>query len=150
MLGAIVLGAGHRLVPIGPIGQGLPTPFSGDAPRSSRRFPASAPPSTPRAPATRRRDGDVAPAAPRPGLRAVSPLARVTARNEESLPSSRLHGRLPQPTGGVHLSPFMTAVFGGMFGLATLTSIIAVLIQVFPPSNDSGQNGGNRRERRQR
>jgi murein DD-endopeptidase MepM/ murein hydrolase activator NlpD len=30
----------------------------------------------------------------------------------------------------------MTAVFGGVFGLAALTSVIAVLIQVFPPSND--------------
>lgn len=45
-------------------------------------------------------------------------------------------GRLPpglaRPTAGAHLSPQMTAVFGGLFGLAMLTSLIALLIQGVP------------------
>jgi murein DD-endopeptidase MepM/ murein hydrolase activator NlpD len=40
--------------------------------------------------------------------------------------------RLP----GVYLSPRMTAIFGGLFGLATVTSIIALLIQVVPPKDE--------------
>jgi len=30
----------------------------------------------------------------------------------------------------------MTAIFGGLFGLATMTSIIALLIQVVPPRDE--------------
>ncbi|KYF55380.1 peptidase, partial [Sorangium cellulosum] len=37
-----------------------------------------------------------------------------------------------RPSAGPHLSPRMTAVFGGIFGLATLTSLIALLIQGVP------------------
>ena len=40
---------------------------------------------------------------------------------------------MPMPAdGGPVVSPRMTAVFGGLFGLATVASIIALLIQVFP------------------
>lgn len=38
-------------------------------------------------------------------------------------------GRPPEPP---TISPRMTAVFGGLFGLATVASIVALLIQVFP------------------
>ncbi len=38
--------------------------------------------------------------------------------------------------GGVYLSPRMTAIFGGLFGLATVTSVIALLIQVVPPRDE--------------
>lgn len=41
------------------------------------------------------------------------------------MPASRL-GEMPT------ISPRMTAVFGGLFGLATVASIIALLIQIFP------------------
>lgn len=42
-------------------------------------------------------------------------------------------GPRPSPP---QLSPRMTAVFGGLFGLATVTSIVALLIQVVPPRNE--------------
>ncbi|UQA63677.1 M23 family metallopeptidase [Polyangium aurulentum] len=46
-------------------------------------------------------------------------------------------GPMPRPPhGGVYLSPRMTAIFGGLFGLATVTSIVALLIQVVPPRNE--------------
>ncbi|WP_437894919.1 peptidoglycan DD-metalloendopeptidase family protein [Sorangium sp. So ce124] len=44
----------------------------------------------------------------------------------------RLPPGLGRPPPGPHLSPRMTAVFGGIFGLATLTSLIALLIQGVP------------------
>ncbi|WP_433929810.1 peptidoglycan DD-metalloendopeptidase family protein [Sorangium cellulosum] len=44
----------------------------------------------------------------------------------------RLPPGLGRPPAGPHLSPRMTAVFGGIFGLATLTSLIALLIQGVP------------------
>lgn len=40
------------------------------------------------------------------------------------------------PPGGMYLSPRMTAIFGGLFGLATVTSVIALLIQVVPPRDE--------------
>ena len=40
------------------------------------------------------------------------------------------------PPGTVHLSPRMTAIFGGLFGLATVTSVVALLIQSVPPRNE--------------
>ena len=36
---------------------------------------------------------------------------------------------------GPAISPRMTAVFGGLFGLATVASVVALLIQVFPVKN---------------
>jgi murein DD-endopeptidase MepM/ murein hydrolase activator NlpD len=43
---------------------------------------------------------------------------------------------LARPGPSPHLSPRMTAVFGGIFGLATVTSIVALLIQVVPPKDE--------------
>jgi len=37
---------------------------------------------------------------------------------------------------GVSLSPRMTALFGGLFGLATVTTIVALLVQGAPPRDD--------------
>ena len=37
------------------------------------------------------------------------------------------------------LSPRMTAIFGGLFGLATVTTIIALLIQAAPPRDERSQ-----------
>ncbi|MFO0587653.1 MAG: peptidoglycan DD-metalloendopeptidase family protein [Polyangiaceae bacterium] len=37
---------------------------------------------------------------------------------------------------GPAISPRMTAIFGGLFGLAAITSVVAVLIQAAPPRND--------------
>ncbi|WP_437777737.1 peptidoglycan DD-metalloendopeptidase family protein [Sorangium sp. So ce1097] len=49
-----------------------------------------------------------------------------------SVDGPRLPPGLGRPSAGPHLSPRMTAVFGGIFGLATLTSLIALLIQGVP------------------
>ncbi|WP_437732408.1 peptidoglycan DD-metalloendopeptidase family protein [Sorangium sp. So ce1335] len=49
-----------------------------------------------------------------------------------SVEGPRLPPGLGRPSAGPHLSPRMTAVFGGIFGLATLTSLIALLIQGVP------------------
>jgi len=85
----------------------------------------------------RRREAEGPPAAPR------SPLSAAPGNGGTpgSYPlSSGLGGPsagpLPRPHGGVHLTPRMTAIFGGLFGLATVTSIIALLIQVVPPRNE--------------
>lgn len=43
---------------------------------------------------------------------------------------------LPVRPSGPVISPRMTAVFGGLFGLAAITSVVAVLIQAAPPTND--------------
>ena len=81
----------------------------------------------PRAPiSTRRRDGG-APAAPRPGVGTAYPMP---GDGDAPLPPQRLG---PAP---VLLTPRMTAIFGGLFGLATLTSLIALLIQGVPPRNE--------------
>src|SRR5262249_46589394 len=65
-----------------------------------------------------RRDPPSAPASPPPaGLRLLEPAG-------------------PRPLGPVHLSPRMTAIFGGLFGLAVLASLIAMLIQVVPPRDE--------------
>ncbi|WP_437632284.1 peptidoglycan DD-metalloendopeptidase family protein [Sorangium sp. So ce854] len=49
-----------------------------------------------------------------------------------SVDGPRLPPGLGRPSAGPYLSPRMTAVFGGIFGLATLTSLIALLIQGVP------------------
>lgn len=43
---------------------------------------------------------------------------------------------MPRVHSGVVLSPRMTAIFGTLFGLATMTSIIALLIQVVPSRDE--------------
>lgn len=72
---------------------------------------------------------DVGPAAPR----YVSPQEgrRQQGPGGEPDPSSLAPVHAP-----AHLSPRMTAIFGGLFGLATVTSIIALLIQVVPPRDE--------------
>ncbi len=86
------------------------------APTTTRTVPRAVPPSI--------RHSGSAPAAPRSSLGARGPL-NTTA---------------PEPPGmsrgGVYLSPRMTAIFGGLFGLATVTSVIALLIQVVPPRDE--------------
>jgi murein DD-endopeptidase MepM/ murein hydrolase activator NlpD len=86
------------------------------APTTTRTLPRSVPPSI--------RHSGSAPAAPRASLGGRGPLI-TTAPEPPGL--SR---------GGVYLSPKMTAIFGGLFGLATVTSVIALLIQVVPPRDE--------------
>lgn len=86
----------------------------------------------------RRREAEGPPAAPRGPLSALPPGAG--SPGSYPLGSSVENpsvGPMPRPhQGGVYLTPRMTAVFGGLFGLATVTSIIALLIQVVPPRNE--------------
>jgi murein DD-endopeptidase MepM/ murein hydrolase activator NlpD len=55
-------------------------------------------------------------------------------------PAMRRRGVTPppldQPAPTFALSPRMTAIFGALFGLATITTIIALLIQAVPPRDD--------------
>lgn len=62
---------------------------------------------------------DPAPVPPRPPSRPAA---------EGALPRAR-------PPGPA-ISPRMTAIFGGLFGLAAITSVVAVLIRAAPPKND--------------
>ena len=89
----------------------------------------------------------VTPALPttRPVPTAV-PLSIRHSGSAPAAPRSSLGGRgplittAPEPPGlsrgGVYLSPRMTAIFGALFGLATVTSVIALLIQVVPPRDE--------------
>jgi murein DD-endopeptidase MepM/ murein hydrolase activator NlpD len=79
----------------------------------------------------RRREAEGPPAAPRGPLSNSMSLSASYGGVETPAPSP-----MPRPHGGVYLSPRMTAVFGGLFGLATVTSIVALLIQVVPPRNE--------------
>jgi murein DD-endopeptidase MepM/ murein hydrolase activator NlpD len=63
--------------------------------------------------------------------RAQSPLDALYAA-PGAVDGARMPPGLARPPAGAHLSPRMTAVFGGLFGLATLTSLIALLIQGVP------------------
>ncbi len=78
--------------------------------------------------ANRRVGGEGAPAAPRPGTGIVYPMS---GNDEGAVPPPLQH-----PPGTVHLSPRMTAIFGGLFGLAIVTSLVALLIQGVPPRNE--------------
>jgi murein DD-endopeptidase MepM/ murein hydrolase activator NlpD len=106
----------------------------------------------PRAPvSTPRREG--APAAPRPGAGVAYPMpgdeddipdlpdpaapplgVRVGPgqRGTGPFPSAPI-GRAPAP---VSLSPRMIAIFGALFGLGTIASVIALLIQLVPPRDE--------------
>ena len=60
------------------------------------------------------------------------------------LPQSGTFGRDDSPVLGRTataraVSPRMTAVFGGVFGLATVASVFALLIQVFPVKDQRGK-----------
>ncbi|MFO0760774.1 MAG: peptidoglycan DD-metalloendopeptidase family protein [Byssovorax sp.] len=89
---------------------------------------------------SRRRDPEGAPAAPR----TAAGLGGLGARygNAASEGSAAPPG-VVRPSGGVYLSPRMTAIFGGIFGLATLTSVIALLIWVVPPKNERALIAGS-------
>jgi murein DD-endopeptidase MepM/ murein hydrolase activator NlpD len=82
----------------------------------------------------RRREAEGPPAAPRGGTSLSGtyslPGGVETPTAAPPPAMARVHG------GGVYLSPRMTAVFGGLFGLATVTSIVALLIQVVPPRDE--------------
>lgn len=74
---------------------------------------------------------------------ASGPAAPPRAASISGEPRSALGGRTtpprpgPEPIGAaLSLSPRMTALFGGLFGLATVTTIIALLIQGVPPRDD--------------
>ncbi|APR84604.1 Membrane protein related to metalloendopeptidase [Minicystis rosea] len=105
----------------------------------------------PRAPiSTPRRDG--APAAPRPGAGIAYPMPGEDDDFSDAPPPPPPLGgvrlgkqpeAMPYPTSpmgrppaAAQLSPRMTAIFGGLFGLATVTSVIALLIQQVPPRNE--------------
>ena len=105
---------------------GLTGAILGPLPTNARVTPApptTRPGPTPVPPSIRHNTGS-APAAPRSGLGLRGPLI-TTAPEPPGL--SR---------GGVYLSPKMTAIFGALFGLATVTSVIALLIQVVPPRDE--------------
>jgi len=86
----------------------------------------------------RRRDNG--PAAPSPRPRASLPGLPGRTGAPAPSPGAEGPGRVPpaltRPPAAMHLSPRMTAVFGGLFGLATVTSIVALLIQVVPPRDE--------------
>ena len=96
-----------------------------------------------------------APAAPRPGAGVAYPMpgddddipdapppigARAHKGPSRSYPTAPIGPRTAAP---VSLSPRMTAIFGGLFGLATVTSVVALLIQVVPPRNDRAIAAGS-------
>jgi len=137
----------------GPIADLTPrTPRAARAPSIAASRPSLSGPDLrpiPRAPnSTPRRDGEGAPAAPRPGIgiaypmpgddadlppnTPVPPIGRRYRAVDAPFPTSPL-GRAPAP---VVLSPRMTAIFGGLFGLATVTSVVALLIQQVPPRDE--------------
>lgn len=70
---------------------------------------------------------DAAPAAPSVPRPAVPPLRGETRAVPR--PEPRILARAASTSA---LSPRLTAVFGGLFGLATIASVFALLIQVFP------------------
>src|SRR5262245_31818576 len=79
-------------------------------------------------PPTLRMPGEPLP--PGQELPPVLGLPNIPAR---TIPGTPLH---PMPLGRVGeapaITPRMTAIFGGLFGLATVASIVALLIQIFP------------------
>jgi murein DD-endopeptidase MepM/ murein hydrolase activator NlpD len=117
---------------------GMVTPRPGMiTPRPGMVTPRPAPIGTPRPPlSSRRRDGE-APAAPRPGAGTAYPMPG----DGDPLPEPPGMPRVP--AGGVYLSPRMTAIFGGLFGLATVTSVVALLIQVVPPRDERALMAGS-------
>ena len=119
-------------------------PLSGQQPEPATRIASAR---TPRPPATgaageveggrqaqgpsaeaRARLGMVPPNAPFP----LGPFARK--RRGAATPRSEEETRLAsgQARDATTISPRMTAVFGGLFGLATVASVFALLIQIFP------------------
>ncbi len=96
----------------------------------------------------------VAPRSPSPGATATNALRPsgppqaqafnvgfATPKAPTVSPNSRWVGRTPDAealrgsTSSLSLTPRMTALFGGLFGLATVTTIVALLIQGSPPED---------------
>lgn len=85
--------------------------------------------------------------APKPPVRSVPPQQQAfnvgfaTPKAPTTSPNSRWVGRTPDAealrgsTSSLSLTPRMTALFGGLFGLATVTTIVALLIQGSPPED---------------
>jgi murein DD-endopeptidase MepM/ murein hydrolase activator NlpD len=111
-----------------PADVGEPAPRRADSIRPAPRLPTPGPIQRVAPAAPRAREPAVAPSSPFERREAAEP-AGASAR-------PRSLGVAPRPAHGAYLSPRMTAVFGGLFGLATITSIIALLIQVAPPKNE--------------
>src|SRR5262249_52795594 len=78
----------------------------------------------------RRRDS--APAAPR----MVPAPSRTPYPTPDDDGQHAREPELPRSAVAANLSPRMTAIFGGLFGLACVTSIVALLIQVVPPRDE--------------
>lgn len=122
----------------------------------------------PRAPiSTRRKDG--APAAPRPGAGITYPMpgevddipdlpvTPTPPTGAPRTPGSPYGERGGSPLGRgavtidpallrpppVHLSPRMTAIFGGLIGLAAVSAVFALLIQQKPPPNERAIAAGS-------
>jgi murein DD-endopeptidase MepM/ murein hydrolase activator NlpD len=115
-------------------------------PAKERAIDPAQEPATPPAPDLIRplpplvRSRDSAPAAPRPTTPPASgsagPAAPYPRPGAALDPTTAPGPALPRSQAGAYLSPRMTAIFGGIFGLATVTSIIALLIQVVPPRDE--------------
>jgi murein DD-endopeptidase MepM/ murein hydrolase activator NlpD len=118
-------------------GQGAPSSRPEDdasAPLETSGVRPPAPPSVIRPPVSSYRHArEVPPAAPRAigssGFGTRYPLP-------QSIETPTKPPLVSGPPGGMYLSPRMTAIFGGLFGLATVTSVIALLIQVVPPRDE--------------
>lgn len=136
-----------------------PANISLGSPLSLDRARGSAPPSSLRGgPASRRSSpsgsflsgpslGGASPGAPLLGQGNRDSAGPAAPRTTTNVPVSRWLGReRPGAEGGsaeiargaspLAMSPRMTALFGGLFGLATVTTIIALLIQGAPPRDD--------------
>jgi murein DD-endopeptidase MepM/ murein hydrolase activator NlpD len=83
-----------------------------------------------------RREISGPPAAPRGPLAGLVSGPNTTGQNGLGSGLGASLRTMPRVHTGVVLSPRMTAIFGGLFGLATMTSIIALLIQVVPPRDE--------------
>lgn len=84
----------------------------------------------------RRREVVGPPAAPRGPLSGLSSGPNAQGQNPLGSGLGASLRTMPRVHAGVVLTPRMTAIFGGLFGLATMTSIIALLIQVVPPRDE--------------
>lgn len=107
-----------------PLEPRTPTPRPTRAIAGSTGGPAAGP-AAPRSSLLRSRDdGEPESFAPPPSVGSRRPRTNTSAHDDlRSAPS-------------LSLSPRMTAIFGGLFGLATVTTIIALLIQAAPPKDE--------------
>ncbi len=91
--------------------------------------------------------GDSGPAAPRlvggqtssrslPPVTTMGVMARGLGARRIGERVAALERGAPPWVAAARLSPRMTAVFGAIFGLATITTVIALLIQSVPPRDD--------------